>query len=497
MSTSIKIVSNTSKPFDFVDETLCDVKLHHYTPTSLLAKIKNVHKDRLNVPSPEFFRNFCKGLHTVDVASFTSYCTLSFQVDSGANVNAITDPNLLAFYIPTHTNVEAVNGVSFSSIGWGGILIQLNPNEPPTLCCPVYVCPQNPRNTFSLGALKVYSNFKRAIADTHIGVDLVSFNNEKHHLPVRTYNGLDFIDLRIMSFRPQVQVPLLNNTVVSPVYSKKSPQFIFDKSTMIHIASYYVHLHEYATPRLTAICTMNSLLNAKYAPPLHSSLSQSETVTVPPSTPLTVLSMPSQNTVMVPVMGKLFRSVLIKKPQPVQSYMVLHLLLQHSSKSTILKMIHSKSLADLPDFSKLKDFNCSCAICNLTKATKVPRGKLVDVTKLPPFQRLHVDFSFFGVTSLRGYTTALDIACGSTSYPFGFPTKSKTPPLILFEWFVKTIRSMGYQVIFIRVDEDKGLARSSEFCALVVKLNCVLETTGDGNKTNNGTFLHMLGTNPT
>ena len=166
--------------------------------------------------------------------------------------------------------------------------------------------------------------------------------------------------------------------------------------------------------------------------------------------------------------------------------MVLHLLLQHASKSTILKMIQTKSLTDLPDFSKIKDFTCSCAICNLTKATKIPRGKLVDVTTLPPFQRLHIDFSFFGVTSLRGYTTALDIACGSTSYPFGFPTKSKSPPLVLFNWFVKTIRSMGYQVTFIRVDEDKGLARSSEFCALVVELNCVLETTGGGNSTNNG-----------
>ena len=148
-------------------------------------------------------------------------------------------------------------------------------------------------------------------------------------------------------------------------------------------------------------------------------------------------------------------------------------------------MIKTNSLTDLPDLSSLKDFNCSCAICNLTKATNVPRGRVVNVTKLPPFQHLHVDFSFFRVTSLHGYTTALDIVSASTSYPFRFPTKSKSPPLVLFQWFVKTICSIGYQVTFIQVDEDKGLAHSSEFCALVIQLNCVLETTGGGNNTNN------------
>jgi hypothetical protein len=109
-----------------------------------------------------------------------------------------------------------------------------------------------------------------------------------------------------MSFRPTVQAPLLNNTSVSPPCSTMSHQFIFDKPTMIHIASYYVHLHEYTSPRLYAIHTMNSLLNAKYAPPLQSSASQLHLVSDPSSTSPTVFQTPSQNTVIVPVMGKLF-----------------------------------------------------------------------------------------------------------------------------------------------------------------------------------------------
>ena len=45
---------------------------------------------------------------------------------------------------------------------------------------------------------------------------------------------------------------------------------------------------------------------------------------------------------------------------------------------------------------------------------------------------------------------------------------------------------MGYTVLFIRVDEDSSLANSSEFCALIQSVNCLLETAGTGNSTNNG-----------
>ena len=45
---------------------------------------------------------------------------------------------------------------------------------------------------------------------------------------------------------------------------------------------------------------------------------------------------------------------------------------------------------------------------------------------------------------------------------------------------------MGYSVLFIRVDEDGALAKSTEFCRLVVELDCLLETTGGGNSSNNG-----------
>ena len=481
----------TSTSFNFKTKYDQENPVYTSTPLEICTQIEKVHHQRSDTPSSAFFRQFSTNLTTLSHSTFATHSQLTMQVDSGANVNATTDKNMLFFYIPTVSTVEAVNGETFTSIGWGGMLLHIDDNKTPFLCCPVYVCPQNPRNTFSLGALKTYSKFKRAIADTHISVDLVTHDDRNHHYSVRTSNGLDFIDVTVVKFRTIDSAPsisLLNQPLPdrSIVFKQNEiDRWIFDKNVMILIATYYVHLHHHQSPREQAIIDMNTVLHRRYLPPKTQMISQFSTTT---SSILTVDNniSSSNDSKIVPIVGKMFRSALISKPKPLQSYMVLHLLLQHASKSMILKIIKSNSLSDIPDFSKIGNFDCSCAICNISKATKLPKGKLVDVTNLPPFQRLHIDFSFFGVTSLRGYTTALDITCASTSYPFGFPTKSKSPPLDLFKWFVTTIRNMGHQVTFIRVDEDKGLARSTEFCELVVKLNCVLETTGGGNSLNNG-----------
>ena len=45
---------------------------------------------------------------------------------------------------------------------------------------------------------------------------------------------------------------------------------------------------------------------------------------------------------------------------------------------------------------------------------------------------------------------------------------------------------MGYVVNFLRVDEGEELANSSSFAEFVFKSDCVLESTGAGNSTNNG-----------
>ena len=46
-----------------------------------------------------------------------------------------------------------------------------------------------------------------------------------------------------------------------------------------------------------------------------------------------------------------------------------------------------------------------CNICILTKATKIPRGLTTDVSKFATVFMIQIDFSFFNVESIRGFTS--------------------------------------------------------------------------------------------
>jgi hypothetical protein len=473
------------------------------TPSDILKQMKNVHHNKQN-PSIKFIQQFTTELNRLPNDSFTDFAKLYLQIDTGANVHAVTSPHLLVYFIKQSTKVRNINGESFVSPGWGSSIIHIN--EQHYMISPVFLCPSNPHNTLSLGALKLYSKFQKAIIDTHDHIELHDHQGVEHQIPVTTTNGLDYVQLQFASFKPTAmslrpiqqninnqenkEVNNTNEISVTPGINNlfcQSPRdkFIFPMNVMANISAYYVNLFTSVSPRNQAILTMNQLLNAKYAPPILNSCEHIMNNYIP-ITPNNSLSLSSNETITIPIIGKLFRSIPASKRPPIQTYMLLHLLMQHASKSSIMKMFKMKTFENMPDISKMHDIECSCEICNITKATKVPKGKLVDVTKLTPFKRIHCDFSFFGVKSIRGFSSAFDVVCASTSYPLGFPSKSKGVPLVIFTWTVKTLRSMGYEVIFIRVDEDGALARSAEFCSAVIKLNCILETTGGGNSENNG-----------
>ena len=71
----------------------------------------------------------------------------------------------------------------------------------------------------------------------------------------------------------------------------------------------------------------------------------------------------------------------------------------------------------------------SWPICLLTKGTKITRGTTTDVSKSIPGVMLQVDFLFLNVEIIRGFTSTFVDKCYATSYPFGFPYRSKLLPL--------------------------------------------------------------------
>ena len=130
----------------------------------------------------------------------------------------------------------------------------------------------------------------------------------------------------------------------------------------------------------------------------------------------------------------------------------------------------------LPD--NLPELEEPCHICLLTKATKITRGPTTDVSKFSPGFMLQMDFAFFNVESIRGFTSTFVAICSATAHPFGFPPRSKRTPLDTLKCFVTTLINKDKKVAFIIVDEYGALARSSEFMRTRHDMNIIVQTTG-------------------
>ena len=76
---------------------------------------------------------------------------------------------------------------------------------------------------------------------------------------------------------------------------------------------------------------------------------------------------------------------------------------------------------------------------------------------------LQMDFSFFNVESIRGFTSTFVDICSATSYPFGFVSRITFPPLDFLKLLVNALSNQDNTFAFIQVDEDVELTRSSEF----------------------------------
>ena len=68
--------------------------------------------------------------------------------------------------------------------------------------------------------------------------------------------------------------------------------------------------------------------------------------------------------------------------------------------------------------------------------------------------------------------------CYATSYPFGFPSRRKLPPLEILNFLIATLSNKDKKVTIIRVYEYVSLGRSSEFMKTCHNINIVVQNTG-------------------
>ena len=95
---------------------------------------------------------------------------------------------------------------------------------------------------------------------------------------------------------------------------------------------------------------------------------------------------------------------------------------------------------------------------------------------------LQMDFAFF----VLGFTSTFVAVCSATSFPFGLPSRIKSPPLDILTFLVTKLRNQDNKVAFIIVDEDGALARSLEFMRTCHNMNIIVQRTGGDSYSPNG-----------
>ena len=159
---------------------------------------------------------------------------------------------------------------------------------------------------------------------------------------------------------------------------------------------------------------------------------------------------------------------------------IVHRRLGHATDDKINKMAKLEILLDLPKrkSQRYRKQKCRCVICWKASTVNLPKGITMDTNNLRPGELIHMDFCFLEETSIRNFTCALVIVDARVRKMWTFCTQSKRPPLATVRYFLEQLKQMGRRVINIRTDMGGELARSSEFCNLLVEeFQCGLQTT--------------------
>jgi hypothetical protein len=119
-----------------------------------------------------------------------------------------------------------------------------------------------------------------------------------------------------------------------------------------------------------------------------------------------------------------------------------------------------------------------CPICIRAKFHHPPKGTTLPTSHLTHGEYLHMDFAFWNIPSLRGFTSMLVIIDASTRMLWLFCTASKTPPMQIIQYFFDILAREECSPKIIRVDEDGALARSTDFTDYLIKLRITLDATG-------------------
>ena len=111
--------------------------------------------------------------------------------------------------------------------------------------------------------------------------------------------------------------------------------------------------------------------------------------------------------------------------------------------------------------SNLPNLEKTCKFFLLFKANIITMGPKIDVSKFPPGFMLQMYLYFFNFENIHRMTYIFVAMCYSTSYNFGFPSRSNRLPLDTIDVLVAAMIDKYKKVVFIIIYEYYALSTSS------------------------------------
>ena len=161
------------------------------------------------------------------------------------------------------------------------------------------------------------------------------------------------------------------------------------------------------------------------------------------------------------------------------SWDIIHRRLLHSSDSVMKLICHHQTLDGLTKHFPKKIQKSQCTICYTAKITTINKGPTGDTSNLQPVEIVHIDFVFYNVTSIHGFTSILTVVCEKTKIIWEFPTASKLAPIHIISFFLTTLLNEQNPCKRVIFDEDSALINSTKVKNLHVdEFKISIETTG-------------------
>ena len=111
--------------------------------------------------------------------------------------------------------------------------------------------------------------------------------------------------------------------------------------------------------------------------------------------------------------------------------------------------------------------------------TTINKGTTVETSNLQPGELVHMEFVFYNVTSIRGFTSMITVVCAKNRMVWVLPTSSKGFPVRIIHFILTTLMNEQHPCKHVIVDEDSASSNSTDVTNLLIEeLNISMETTG-------------------